>query len=114
MYETIKNAEQFGLNKVYVNSREFINTIEELTAKKDKMLFQNFKISLNKTGYTKALELENTAQAESRIENLDEFLTVAMEFEEENAENSLAEFLESITLSSDIDGMEEKKILLHL
>ena len=30
-----------------------------------------------------------------------------MEFEEENAENSLAEFLESITLSSDIDGMEE-------
>ena len=30
-----------------------------------------------------------------------------MEFEEENAENSLAEFLESITLSSDIDGMED-------
>ena len=30
-----------------------------------------------------------------------------MEFEEENAENSLAEFLESITLASDIDGMEE-------
>ena len=62
---------------------------------------------LNKSGYTKALELENTAQAESRIENLDEFLTVAMEFEEENAENTLSEFLEGITLASDIDGMEE-------
>ena len=108
MYETIKNAEQFGLNKVFANSREFINTIEEITAKKDKMLISEIlKEVLSKTGYTKALELENTAQAESRIENLDEFLTVAMEFEEENAENSLAEFLESITLSSDIDGMEE-------
>mgnify|MGYP004531646227 FL=1 len=108
MYETIKKAEQFGLNKVFANSREFINTIEEITAKKDKMLISEIlKEILSKTGYTKALELENTAQAESRIENLDEFLTVAMEFEEENAENSLAEFLESITLSSDIDGMEE-------
>ncbi len=108
MYETIKKAEQFGLNKVFANSREFINTIEEITAKKDKMLISEIlKEVLSKTGYTKALELENTAQAESRMENLDEFLTVAMEFEEENAENSLAEFLESITLSSDIDGMEE-------
>ena len=108
MYEVIKNAEQYGLNKVFLNSREFINTIEEISGKKDEMLISEIlKEVLAKTGYTKALELENTAQAESRIENLDEFLTVAMEFEEENAENSLAEFLESITLSSDIDGMED-------
>ena len=108
MYEVIKNAELYGLNKVYLNSREFIQTIEELSAKKDTTLVSELlKEILSKSGYTKALEIENTAQAESRIENLDEFLTVAMEFEEENAENSLAEFLESITLSSDIDGMEE-------
>ena len=108
MYAVIKNAEKYGLNKVYLNSREFINTIEELSSKKDETLISELlKEVLNKTGYTKALELENTAQAESRIENLNEFLTVAMEFEEENAENSLAEFLESITLSSDIDGMED-------
>ena len=108
MYNVIKNAEQYGLNKVFLNSREFINTIEDLASKKDKMLISELiKEVLNKTGYTRALELENTAQAESRIENINEFLTVAMEFEEENAENSLAEFLESITLSSDIDGMEE-------
>lgn len=108
MYAVIKNAEKYGLNKVYLNSREFINTIEELSSKKEETLISELlKEVLNKTGYTKALELENTAQAESRIENLNEFLTVAMEFEEENAENSLAEFLESITLSSDIDGMED-------
>ena len=110
MYEVIKSAEQYGLNKVFINSREFINTIEDLSSKKDEMLISELtKEVLNKTGYMKALELENTAQAESRIENLNEFLTVAMEFEEENAENSLAEFLESITLSSDIDGMEDKE-----
>jgi len=110
MYEVIKNAEQYGLNKVFLNSREFVQTIEELASKKDEMLISELlKEVLNKSGYTKALELENTAQAESRIENLDEFLTVAMEFEEENAENSLAEFLEGITLSSDIDGMEESE-----
>lgn len=34
MYEIIKNAEQYGLNRVYLNSREFINCIEELKAKK--------------------------------------------------------------------------------
>ena len=108
MYEVIKNAEQYGLNRVFLNSREFIAIIEELSQKKGEMLISEIlKEVLNKTGYTKALELENTAQAESRLENLDEFLTVAMEFEEENAENSLSEFLESITLASDIDGMEE-------
>ena len=108
MYEIIKKADQYGLNKVFLNSREFIQIIEELSEQKDKMLISELiKEVLQKTGYTRALELENTAQAESRIENLDEFLTVAMEFEEENAENSLAEFLESITLSSDIDGMED-------
>ena len=110
MYDVIKNAEQYGLNKVFLNSREFIQTIEEISQKKNEMLISEIlKEVLNKSGYTKALELENTAQAESRIQNLDEFLTVAMEFEEENAENSLAEFLEGITLSSDIEGMEENE-----
>lgn len=108
MYDIIKNAESYGLNRVFVNSREFIEVIEELRASKDKMLISELiKETLKKTGYTKALELENTIEAESRIQNLDEFLTVAMEFEEESADNTLAEFLEGITLSSDIDNMEE-------
>ncbi len=64
---------------------------------------------LNKTGYTKALELENSIEAQTRIENIEEFLTVAIEFEEESADNTLAEFLENITLSSDIDGMQDQE-----
>ncbi len=108
MYEIIKRADEFGLNRVFLNSREFINAIEELKAKKDEMPISDLiKETLKKTGYTKALQNENTIEAENRIENLDEFLTVAIEFEEEEAENGLSEFLEGITLSSDIDDLDE-------
>ena len=104
MYEVIKKADEFGLNKVFANSRDFVNVIEELRASKDEIKISELvKQTLNKTGYTKALELESTTQAETRLENLDEFLTVAIEFEDEAAENNLAEFLESITLTSDVD-----------
>ena len=108
MYEIIKRADEFGLNRVFLNSREFINIIEELSAKKDELpISELIKEVLKKSGYTKALQNENTIEAENRIENLDEFLTVAIEFEEEEAENGLREFLEGITLSSDIDELEE-------
>ena len=108
MYEVIKNAADYGLNRVFVNTREFVEQIEYLISKKSELkISELIKETLNKTGYTKALENENTVEAETRIQNLEEFLTVAIEFEEESAENSLAEFLEGITLSSDIDGMEE-------
>ncbi len=108
MYEIIEHADQFGLNRVFLNSREFVNAIEELRAKKDNMKISDLiKETLKKSGYTKALENENTIEAENRIENLDEFLTVAIEFEDESADNKLSDFLEGITLSSDIDNMEE-------
>ncbi len=108
MYEIIKNAEQYGLNRVYLNSREFVNCIEEFKAKKEELpISELIKQTLKKSGYTKALENENTIEAENRIENLDEFLTVAIEFEEQEAENTLSAFLEGITLSSDIDNLEE-------
>lgn len=108
MYDIIKNAQDYELMRVYSNSREFVDTIEDLIARKDQMsVTELVKEILNKTGYVKALENENTIEAENRIANLEEFLTVTMEFEEEFAENNLDEFLAGITLSSDLDGMEE-------
>lgn len=109
MYEIIRNAQEYGLTRVFSNSRNFIEQIEYLKSKKDELKISDLiKETLNKTGYTKALENENSVEAETRIENLEEFLTVAIEFEEESADNTLAEFLENITLSSDIDGMEDQ------
>ena len=110
MYEIIKRADEFGLNRVFLNSREFINCIEELKTKQEELsISELIKETLKKSGYTKALENENTQEAENRIENLDEFLTVAIEFEEEEAENTLSGFLEGITLSSDIDDLEDNE-----
>ncbi len=110
MYEIIKNAEQFGLARVYASSREFVELIEELRKNCNTMLISDLiKETLKKSGYTKALEQENTIEAESRIQNLDELLTVAQEFEQESADNTLQEFLEGITLSSDLDNMEDNE-----
>ena len=108
MYQVIKNAEIYGLNRVYLNSREFIDCMESIIAKKDELTISELvKKILKDTGYTRALENENTIEAENRIANLEEFLNVAVEFEEESADNGLSDFLEGITLSSDLDNMEE-------
>ena len=110
MYEIIKDAATYGLNRVYANAQEFINVIEELRNIKDETkISELIKLTLNKTGYTKALETENTIEAENRIANLEEFLTVAVEFEEQEADQNLNNFLEGITLTSDIDGMDEEQ-----
>ena len=110
MYEIIKHSNEYGLNRVYLNSREFINVIEELRGNIDKVsITELVKMTLKKTGYMKALEEEKTVEAENRIENLEEFLTVAMEFENEEAENSLQNFLEGMTLSSDLDGVDDSE-----
>ena len=108
MYEIIKDANLYGLNRVYLKSRDFIDLIEDARNKKDTMSVSEFiQYMLKKSGYIKALEDEKTIEAENRIENLEEFLTVAMEFEKEEAENTLQDFLEGMTLSSDIDNVEE-------
>jgi DNA helicase-2/ATP-dependent DNA helicase PcrA len=72
---------------------------------------------LDKTGYIKALQEENTIEAQSRIENSKELLSEAKEFEgrQEDPQNvTLASFLEGITLKSDIDAWndQEKKVSL--
>ena len=108
MYEIIKDANQYGLNRVFMNSREFVNLIEEARQKKDGIpISELIKFLLKKSGYIKALEDENTIEAENRIENLEEFLTVAMEFEKEEADTSLQNFLEGMTLASDLDNVDD-------
>ena len=110
MYQIIKEADQYGLSRVYSNAQGFIGVIEDLISKKDEYtITELIKHTLKETGYTKALEDENSIEAENRIENLEEFLTIAVQFEEEEADNDLSTFLEGITLSSDIDGMDEEE-----
>ena len=51
MYEVILHADQYGLNRVYINSREFIQVMEELKSKKDELtISQLIKQRLKKEG----------------------------------------------------------------
>lgn len=59
MYEIIRNAQEYGLTRVFSNSRDFIEQIEYLKSKKDELKISDLiKETLNKTGYTKALEMK--------------------------------------------------------
>ena len=57
-----------------------------------------------------ALVMEDTTESKTRIENLGEFISVITEFEKnEETGNTLGEFLENISLVSDIDGYDENE-----
>ena len=86
----------------------FRDMMNDLMANKE-----TFKVSdlikrvLKISGYEDMLNAEGTKETEIRFENLMEFIGVAIEFENENAENTLEDFLDSIALVSDVDNLDE-------
>lgn len=63
---------------------------------------------LEKTGYLAQLQASTDPQDESRVENLEELLSVAEEFAKSGTEDNLTNFLEHVSLASDIDNAELK------
>jgi len=61
---------------------------------------------LYETGYYKGLN-DGTVEGESRMENVDELMTKAREFERESDDPSLGRFLEDVALVADIDNYQE-------
>ncbi len=61
------------------------------------------------TGYTTALELENTVESETRLENIKEFISLAADFEKTEEDKSFEAFIENITLVSSIDFYNEEE-----
>jgi ATP-dependent DNA helicase UvrD/PcrA len=64
---------------------------------------------LDQTGYIAALEAERTIEAQGRIENLQELVGVAQEYQAATAEPSLSHFLQEISLFSDQDAMTDQE-----
>ncbi|MGG6312886.1 DNA helicase PcrA [Paenibacillus macerans] len=62
---------------------------------------------LEMTQYRLELQNENTLESRSRLENIDEFLSVTMEFENNNEDKSLVSFLTDLALIADIDSMND-------
>ena len=111
IYSVISNiGEGSSLSKSKAKLNEFTNMIDSFIAEKDKIsLSVLLEHVLEKTEMIKQLEAEDTVEAKTRIENIKEFQSVILEFERENGETSLESFLESISLSSDVDSMDEEE-----
>ncbi len=86
----------------------FRDMISDIISKKDELkVSELMKLILKNSGYEDMLNEDMSKESEMRFENLMEFIGVAMEFEKENADNSLSDFLDSIALVSDVDKLDE-------
>lgn len=99
-----RELESFGELMGHFNEMVPYLTVTELTEE-----------ILKKSGYESDLKRQNTLEAQSRLENLEEFLSVTQEFdkrfakeEEEAQEDKLVLFLNDLALLSDIDEVEEE------
>lgn len=62
---------------------------------------------MERSGYVRELQSEDSHDARARLENLSELVGVAREYEANEEEPSLAGFLANIALVSDLDALEE-------
>jgi DNA helicase-2/ATP-dependent DNA helicase PcrA len=69
---------------------------------------------LRETGYTDALEAERTIEAQGRLENLAELVSVAKEYEATNPDGNVEEFLQQIALLSEQDNLRDDEGLVTL
>src|SRR5213080_439533 len=70
--------------------------------------------TLERSGYLEALEAERTIEALGRLENLQELVGVAREYQETAEEPSLSHFLQEISLFSDQDSIRSEESLVTL
>jgi DNA helicase II / ATP-dependent DNA helicase PcrA len=71
--------------------------------------------TLSESGYLEALEAERTIEAQGRIENLEEFVSVGREYDATAPEGgSLEEFLQQISLLADADNLRDDEGLVTL
>ncbi|MEG2322504.1 MAG: 3'-5' exonuclease [Bacilli bacterium] len=93
LYDAIKTGKEL----------EFKKLIEELRQLKDEMTLTDFiEEIIVKTGLKEEIILENNLEAEIRLENLNEFKSIAFQFEDKYGIISLEEFLAEVSLVADI------------
>ena len=109
MYSVLLDAENIGLSSRAVASiNKFVGLINSFIRKKDEVsvskLIQEI---LQTTGYIDELQKSNDIEDLTRLENLKELVSAAVDFESGSEEKSLSAFLEQVTLVSDVDNYSE-------
>ncbi|MBX5473786.1 MAG: UvrD-helicase domain-containing protein [Thermoleophilia bacterium] len=95
--------------------RAFRATIESLmSAARELEVPELIEAVLERTGYLAALEAERTVEAQGRIENLQELVSVAREWREQASAPTLSGFLQEVSLYSDQDELRGDRSLVTL
>jgi DNA helicase II / ATP-dependent DNA helicase PcrA len=89
--------------------REFRDIVHDLQRGSTNPIPEFIDYVLLRTGYRRMLQESRDLQDESRLENLDELLNSAREYYEQNPNAALADYLDSLTLMSDLDKYESQK-----
>jgi ATP-dependent DNA helicase UvrD/PcrA len=110
LWEALAHPEQAGVAAASGKAvTQFRNVMETLMATaSDANVATIVEAVLDRTGYLEALEAERTIEASGRIENLEELIGVAREYDAAAEEPSLSGFLQEISLYSDQDALRDE------
>ncbi|MBM7704250.1 DNA helicase PcrA [Metabacillus iocasae] len=109
MFKALREVEMTGVSGKAIGAlKDFEAMIANIAQMQDYLsVTELVEQVLERTGYREALKAEKTIEAQSRLENIDEFLSVTQEFEKSSEDKSLVAFLTDLALVADIDKLEE-------
>ena len=105
IYDTIDSGKELLFKQII---DELIKESENLS------LTELVDVILDRTGMKKELESDNSIESEARLENLEEFKSITKSFEDRYGVISLEEFLNEISLVSDIEEHKDDKDVVTL
>jgi DNA helicase II / ATP-dependent DNA helicase PcrA len=116
LWEALEFPEEAGLGPAQARSVNALRTlIQSLQAGALELAVDELvERTLDRSSYRAALEAERTIEAQGRIENLQELVGVAQEYEASAPEPNLSTFLQEISLFSDQDALRDQQSLVTL
>jgi DNA helicase-2/ATP-dependent DNA helicase PcrA len=116
LWETLEFPEEAGLGPAQVRAVAALRTLlQSLQAGALELAVDELvERTLDRSGYLAALEAERTIEAQGRIENLQELVGVAQEYQATAPEPNLSTFLQEISLFSDQDAIRDQQSLVTL
>lgn len=94
---------------------KFYKPLEEIFINVDKYkIVDLINEVLEKTGYLRSLEKSLLVEDRARVDNINEFISSAADYQEANPEDNLRDYLENLSLLSDIDKTEENNESISL
>lgn len=109
LYDLVTNIDKFeDLNiRARKNVRDFGSILKILKDRSEKLsIGKLFEEVLYESGYVEDLKSQNTIEAKTRLENIEELHSNIMEYDREGVE--LAEYLNTLSLLSDVDKTSEE------